>query len=119
MSSKSSMRIVLVDPRGDVLFSGESLSALRREAHEAHEAHEPHGPREPVAAPPDSSEAVTERCPQTLRSPEGSESGIYRTVDRARALVADDAPETEDAPAIEDSGVQIRQGTAGRGSRVA
>lgn len=89
MSSKSSMRIVLVDPLGEVLFSGESLSVQQAE---------------PVAGP-DSSEAVTERCPETLRS---AGSGVYRAVDRTSVHVTDDAPETEDAPVIEDAGAQIR-----------
>lgn len=70
MSSKSSMRIVLVDPLGDILFSGESLSVREGD------------PLVKADAAPDSSEAVTERCPATLRSAEVSQSGIFRTVSR-------------------------------------
>ena len=60
----SSLRIVLVDPLGEVLFSGESLARSPANARE-------------VAV--DSSEVPTERCPETLRS-EGS--GVYRAADR-------------------------------------
>ena len=88
----SSMRIVLVDPLGEVLFSGASVIAAR-------------GPEElpetlptPIAASvaaiagsPDSSEALTEPepsdadlesqpCPETMRS---AGSGVFRAVDRA------------------------------------
>lgn len=47
--SKSSLRIVLVDPRGDVLFSGKSM----------------------ILQPP-----VDDVCPPTMRSPT-SESGMF------------------------------------------
>jgi hypothetical protein len=53
MSSKSSKRIVLVDPMGDVLFSGESVIAQEAEPEEA--------------------------CPATMRS-EGS--GVFRAAER-------------------------------------
>lgn len=87
----SSMRIVLVDPLGDVLFSGDSVIARGRE---------PEGLPETlptpiaaavaaIAAAPDSSEAPTEpegedsdeyeACPDTMRS---AGSGVYRAVDR-------------------------------------
>lgn len=55
----SSMRIVLVDPLGEVLFSGESMVARQS--------------------------ADIEPCPETKRS---AESGVYRAVD-ASADVAD------------------------------
>ena len=88
----SSMRIVLVDPLGDILFSGESVIARSAEAlpetlptpiAEAVAA---------IAASPDSSEALTEPeprheleeeepdlCPETMRS---AGSGVFRAVDR-------------------------------------
>lgn len=50
--SKSSLRIVLVDPRGDVLFSGESM----------------------ILQPP--IDDVEDVCPPTMRSPT-SESGMF------------------------------------------
>lgn len=56
--SKSSMRIVLVDPLGDLLFSGESMMAS-------------------VFANDEAEEAI----PQTRRSAT-SESGIFTTVPR-------------------------------------
>jgi hypothetical protein len=102
----SSMRIVLVDPLGDVLFSGESLIARGPVA--------ARGPEElpdtlpapatsattsaaaPASAPVDSSEAMTERCPETKRS---AGSGVYRTADRTRV---------SNVPVIEDVGAQIR-----------
>lgn len=54
-SSKSSVRIVLVDPLGEILFSGKSLSA-------------------DTAA----SDAETEPCPETQRSAGNPASGTYR-----------------------------------------
>jgi hypothetical protein len=65
MSSFQGPSIVLVDPLGDVLFSGESLARSPRAVS--------------VAPPPDSSEAVTERCPETLRS---QGSGVYPAAGR-------------------------------------
>jgi hypothetical protein len=113
MSSKSSMRIVLVDPLGDILFSGESLSV--REG-------EPPGRN----AAPRAAEVTTERCPETLRSAVSSESGVYRTLDRSRSsdletdeFPSDDSPPTVDAPVIEDTGTQIRHVSGGRGGRAA
>ena len=52
----SSKRIILVDPLGEVLFSGESL----------------------VARGPDADADVVEACPETKRS---AESGVFRAVD--------------------------------------
>ena len=94
----SSMRIVLVDPLGDILFSGESVIARSADAlpetlptpiAEAVAA---------IAASPDSSEALTEPerpvapqplheldedepdlCPETMRS---AGSGVFRAADR-------------------------------------
>lgn len=67
-----SFRIVLVDPLGDVLFSGESLSMISQ-----------------AAAPTVESE---ERCPETLRSAMTTThgSGVYPSM----AYVDDSAPET-------------------------
>ena len=53
--SKVSMRIVLVDPRGDIMFSGESV----------------------IAKDPE----TDERCPETLRSAT-SESGFFTAAAR-------------------------------------
>ena len=61
-----SLRIVLVDPLGDVLFSGESLSMIPRE------------------------EPAEERCPDTMRSATTHESGMYPSM----AFVEDGDPET-------------------------
>jgi hypothetical protein len=83
----SSMRIVLVDPLGDVLFSGESwLASGPAEAPATPQAN---------AAPPDEDDEDDD-CPQTLRS---GESGIF-PVERAKpATNANDAhpttPETK------------------------
>ena len=69
--AKSSMRIGLVDPIGDVLFSGDSLIATAVSA------------SAPARAPVDVDE--DDLCPATQRSV-GSEdaegSGYYRAVDR-------------------------------------
>jgi hypothetical protein len=62
----SSLRIVLVDPLGDVLFSGESLARSGTVA------------MLPTNEWLDTSEVPTERCPETLRS-EGS--GVYPAAD--------------------------------------
>jgi hypothetical protein len=78
-SSKSSMRIVLVDPLGDVLFSGESLSARAGGS--------------PLA--PRSSDA-SQACPETKRS---AGSGIFRTVDRAPTSPVTDDSVQADGPA--------------------
>ena len=91
----SSMRIVLVDPLGDVLFSGDSLiargPAARGGAEELPDT---------LAAPPtfaiDEAEAMTERCPETMRS---AGSGVYRAADRTRVT---------DLEVIEDVSAQIR-----------
>lgn len=66
MSSKSK-HIVLVDPLGDILFSGESMSA-----------------REGGGAPSDdlTHDDTDAACPQTMRSAESSGSGVYRAVNR-------------------------------------
>ncbi len=73
-------RIVLVDPLGDVLFSGESVIASGK------------SPRDPEMLPetqpaPSTSSIdsfaseLEEPCPATMRS---AGSGVYRAVDRAR-----------------------------------
>ena len=103
----SSMRIVLVDPLGDVLFSGDSLIARGPVARGPEEL--PDTPSAPLtsatsatsgpgssAAAIDSSEAMTERCPATMRS---AGSGVYRAADRTRV---------SDVDVIEDVGAQIR-----------
>lgn len=56
--SKVSMRIVLVDPRGDIMFSGESV----------------------IDKDPETDEPC-ERCPETLRSAT-SESGFFTAAAR-------------------------------------
>ena len=66
----SSMRIVLMDPLGDVLFSGESWLTSGPESAAA-KGHE-------IAAEPD--EENEDDCPRTLRS---GESGIF-PVERAK-----------------------------------
>lgn len=62
----SSMRIVLVDPLGDILFSGESMIA--------------HPSEEALAAESRSraDQRAESACPATKRS---TESGIYRSAD--------------------------------------
>ena len=72
-----SLRIVLVDPRGDVLFSGESMIA-----------------KETLLPPPvDSLEDV---CPPTMRSPT-SESGMFvAAAYRAEQDGVDTVPENTD-----------------------
>jgi hypothetical protein len=90
----SSMRIVLVDPLGDVLFSGDSLIARGPVARGPEEL--PETLPSPVASAVDSSEAATERCPETMRS---AGSGVYRAADRTRI---------SDLDVIEDVGAQIR-----------
>lgn len=97
----SSMRIVLVDPLGDVLFSGESLIARGPVARGSEEL--PDTLPAPATSAPassasaiDSSEAMTERCPETMRS---AGSGVYRAADRTRV---------SDVAVIEDVGAQIR-----------
>lgn len=87
----SSLQIVLVDPLGEVLFSGESLIARRPEELPETLATPIAASVAAIAAAPDSSEAVTEpepsepdvdsqRCPETMRS---AGSGVFRAVDRA------------------------------------
>lgn len=89
-SSKSSLRIVLVDPVGDVLFSGESLRA--REGWS--------GSSPEVAA----TEAVaSEPCPETLRSPAVSKSGVYPSVKRRAPSV----PDRDEATSM-DSEARVR-----------
>ena len=94
----SSMRIVLVDPLGDVLFSGESLAARGPVARGPEELPDtlPAPATSATSAPVDSSEAMTERCPETMRS---AGSGVYRAADRTRV---------SHVPVIEDVGAQIR-----------
>jgi hypothetical protein len=72
-SSKSSVRIVLVDPRGEVLFSGESLRARGGEPPEFEFDHA--RPRAEAEDP----------CPKTMRSG----SGVYLAVDRTSMNVTE------------------------------
>lgn len=75
----SSMRIVLMDPLGDVLFSGESWLASGSES-------PPAATHDESAAEPDQDDE--DDCPRTLRS---GESGIF-PVERAKpATNANDA----------------------------
>jgi hypothetical protein len=62
MSSKSSKRIVLVDPLGDILFSGESMIAKEAQTADA--------------------------CPETKRS---AGSGVFRAVEATSEVVDFDA----------------------------
>lgn len=55
----SGLRIILVDPRGDVLFSGESMMA-----------------KQTLAPPPHAVARIEDACPPTMRSPT-SESGMF------------------------------------------
>ena len=73
----SSMRIVLVDPLGDVLFTGESWLAT--------------GPASPAANHEGNAveEDTEEDCPQTLRS---GDSGIF-PVERAKPVTTADDDE--------------------------
>ncbi len=74
--SKSSLRIVLVDSLGDVLFTGEST----------------------IAAPQWMTEEDAEpACPATRRSPT-ADSGIYLSASRSSRAVADDEEEDDAAP---------------------
>ena len=85
----SSMRIVLVDPLGDVLFSGESWLATGPES--------PAAKHEGRTAEPDE-EDHEDDCPQTLRS---GESGIF-PVERAKpATNANDTREAVRGPRVE------------------
>ena len=63
--SKSALRIVLVDPLGDVLFSGESMSVKQTIAPRALDEHG----------------EIEDECPPTMRSPT-SESGIFAAYGR-------------------------------------
>jgi hypothetical protein len=86
------VRIVLVDPFGDVLFSGESILAgeiaSKGESASPRHTHRPGDPREAEEE---------EEGPETLRSAT-SESGIYPSVDRT----------AEDAAAPATGGDEIR-----------
>lgn len=62
--SSSSKRIVLVDPRGDVLFSGESMIA---------------GGAKALREGAVTDDATDESCPETMRS---AGSGVYRAAER-------------------------------------
>ena len=77
----SSMRIVLVDPLGEVLFSGQSLiSGESANAQSADEAL-PETLPTPIAAAVaaiDDHDDPSDRCPETMRS---AGSGVYRSVD--------------------------------------
>jgi len=61
----SGLRIILVDPRGEVLFSGESMTAKETVA-----------PPEPLQPQPVG--GIDDACPPTMRSPT-SESGMFAT----------------------------------------
>jgi len=90
----SSMRIVLVDPLGDVLFSGESVIARSADAPPETLPTPIAAVVAAIAASPDSSEALTEPepraplqevdedeadlCPETMRS---AGSGVFRAID--------------------------------------
>ena len=91
----SSMRIVLVDPLGDVLFSGESLIARSVEdlpetlsapiaASVAAISSDPSS--EAVTQPeraddePDDADLESHTCPETMRS---AGSGVFRAADRS------------------------------------
>jgi hypothetical protein len=92
--SKSSLRIVLVDPLGDVLFSGESMVA--RAALDAEPLTSTHdaGP-----AAPQPSEEEDEPCPQTKRS---NESGVFPALRRSgnrEPFTIEPTPLSEPAPA--------------------
>ena len=95
----SSMRIVLVDPLGDILFSGESVIARSAEPLPETLPTPIAAAVAAIAASPDSSEALTEPephdrdlqgdfddedepdlCPETMRS---AGSGVFRAVDPA------------------------------------
>ena len=79
----SSMRIVLMDPLGDVLFSGESWLASGSES-------PPAAKHDKRAAEPEPDDEDEDDCPRTLRS---GESGIF-PVERAKpATNANDAHE--------------------------
>ncbi len=68
--SKSSLRIVLVDPLGDILFSGESMIA-----------------KQTIAPPPlDEHGEIEDECPPTMRSPT-SESGFFAAYRRDQDCV--------------------------------
>ena len=93
----SSMRIVLVDPLGEVLFSGESLIARAPEELPETLSAPIAASVAAIASAPDSSEAMTEpesepesddelesqACPETMRS---AGSGVFRAVDRTAAV---------------------------------
>lgn len=66
-----SKRIVLVDPLGDVLFSGVSLAA------------QPTPPKEPPVAEIAQREEEIEPCPDTLRSPT-HDSGVFPILKQIR-----------------------------------
>ena len=92
----SSMRIVLVDPLGDVLFSGDSVIAHGPAARGAEELADTLAAPVTSAIDEDEAEAMTERCPETMRS---AGSGVYRAADRTRVT---------DLDVIEDVSAQIR-----------
>jgi hypothetical protein len=78
--AKSSMRIVLVDALGDVMFSGESMIATELPTDEAEE-----------------------RCPETKRSAT-SESGIFaKAAYDAVETLPENADEIRSSPARPDS----------------
>jgi hypothetical protein len=105
----TSMRIVLVDPLGDVLFSGASSIARARGDEPA-----------PAKAAPANESSIESRdeteieveieiepCPETMRS---AGSGVYRSVDPATV---------RNVPVIEDVSAQIRDAEAARSSNKA
>ena len=76
--SKSSLCIVLVDPLGDVLFSGESMMA-----------------KQTIAPALDEHEEIEDTCPPTMRSPT-SESGFFAAYRSSAQEGADTLPEHAD-----------------------
>ena len=87
MSSKSK-HIVLVDPRGDILFSGESMSA--REGRSTASAD--------VALDEEPS------CPETMRSAGSAGSGVYRAVNRTTSPEVTEAD--QEVPTLKKYGVR-------------
>lgn len=92
-SHAGSKRIVLVDPLGDILFSGESMIASETRAASVRAS------AASVRASVQAVEGAADECPETLRSPsDGEGSGVFRAVDRVRVrglLDADAEVETE------------------------
>jgi hypothetical protein len=91
--SKPSLRIVLVDPLGDILFSGESMARAALNAEPFTSTYDA-GP-----AAPQPSEEEEEPCPQTKRS---NESGVFPALRRPgnrEPFTIEPTPLSEPAPA--------------------